>query len=107
MIDWNMKVTRIQREAESVATARQVDRIRRQTEVDAIVVVVGDLAFQGDETSQGRMLRRADTMDGEETVDWVLADNTVAQVTSAQLRAAARAAVDEMSRIWLDTTQGE
>lgn len=38
-----------------------------------------------------------------ETVDWVLADNTIALVTAAQLRAAAREAVDEMVRIWVGT----
>lgn len=107
MIDWTQKVPSSQREAEAAAAARAADRLRRQAEVDAIVVEVDGLRFQGDETSQGRMLRRADTLNGEETADWVLADNTVTQVTSAQLRAAARAAVDEMSRIWLETTQGE
>lgn len=101
MIDWDLKVTNSQREAESAAIARQTDRIRRQAEVDSIVVELDGLHFQGDEVSQGRMLRRADTMVAEELVDWVLADNTVAQVTASQLRTAARLAIDRMGEIWL------
>lgn len=101
MIDWDLKVTSSQREAEAAAIARQADRIRRQSEVDAIVVELEGLHFQGDEVSQSRMLRRADTMEGEELVDWVLADNSVAQVTASQLRTAARLAVDRMGEIWL------
>lgn len=79
------------------------DKQRRQVQVDALVVEIDGLLFQGDELSQGRMLRRAETMEVDETVGWVMADNTVVQVTSAQLRAAAREAVDEMGRIWIGT----
>lgn len=79
------------------------DKQRRQVQVDALVVEIDGLLFQGDELSQGRMLRRAETMEVDETVGWVMADNSVELVTAAQLRAAARAAVDETGRIWIGT----
>ena len=81
----------------------QRERAARQARIDPLTVEAENMVFQGDEVSQGRMLRRADTMSDTETVDWVLADNTIAQVTATQLRAAAREAVDEMGRIWVGT----
>lgn len=103
MIDWDRAVTREQQDSAAAQERRLMDKMRKQTLVDAIVVQIGDLLFQGDELSQGRMLRRAETMAADETVAWVLADNSVVLVTAAQLQAAARAAVDEMSRIWIGT----
>jgi hypothetical protein len=103
MIDWGQEITRQHQAASAEQEQRLADKVRRQALVDAIVVQIGDLFFQGDELSQGRMLRRAETMAVDETVAWVLADNSVALVTAAQLQTAARAAVDEMGRIWIGT----
>ena len=103
MIDWDRAVTREQQESAAAQELRRIDKMRRQSLVDEITVRIDGMLFQCDELSQGRMLRRAETMEVDETADWVLADNTVVQVTSAQLRAAAREAVDEMGRIWVGT----
>lgn len=102
-IDWSKMRTASDLAAEQAQADYEAWKVERKARVDALEVEVDGLVFQGNEISQGRMLRRADTLNGDETADWVLADNTVVQVTSAQLRAAARAAVDEMGRIWIGT----
>lgn len=103
MIDWDRAVTREQQESTAAQELRLIDKMRRQSLVDEITVRIDGMLFQGDELSQGRMLRRADTLVGGESAEWVLADNSVALVTADQLRAAAREAVDEMGRIWVGT----
>jgi len=59
--------------------------------------------FDGDETSQGRMLRAISIADitGETTTEWKLADNSVAIVTLDELKEALTLAGREMSNIWL------
>lgn len=71
--------------------------------VAAIVVQVGNKAFDGDEVSQGRMLRAIQIADvtGETTTMWKLADNSVAEVTLSELKEALTLAGKEMSRIWI------
>lgn len=74
----------------------------RQKQVDNIVVEIDGLKFDGDETSQGRMARAAGLAESpEETIKWILADNTVATVTAAQLKRAARAAGLEQEKLWI------
>ena len=76
-------------------------KAERQALVDAIVVDIDGMKFDGDEISQNRMARAMGLADSpDETTVWKLADNTFAQVTADQLRRGARAAGDEMTRIW-------
>ena len=76
-------------------------KAERQALVDAIVVDIDGLAFDGDEISQNRMARAMGLADSpDETTVWKLADKSFAQVTADQLRRGARAAGDEMTRIW-------
>ena len=61
--------------------------------------------FDGDETSQERMSRTitAALATGEDmsaTTTWVLADNTVAQVSITQLAQALRAAGEQQTKLW-------
>lgn len=77
----------------------------RAQAVSKIVVTVDGMKFDGDETAQGRMSRTitAAMMTGEqETVKtyWVLADNTVAQVTIEQLARALRLAGEKQTELW-------
>lgn len=101
MIDWSKMVTRQEQDASAEQEQRRLDKLRRQALVDGIVVQVHGLNFQGDEISQGRMLRRADTMQEGSSTSWVLADNSIVPVTKEQLRLAAKLSVEEMNRIWL------
>lgn len=83
-------------EAEALAQAKQ----ERAEAVSKIVVEVDGMKFDGDETSQGRMARSAVAMTEEETITWVLHDNTIAQVTKAQLLQALRLSGEEQTRLW-------
>lgn len=57
--------------------------------------------FDGDETSQTRMVRAASLMDDEEVTTWVLADNTVIEVTKAELMEASKLAGQEQTKLWI------
>ena len=72
----------------------------RAAYVSKIVVEVDGMQFDGDETSQDRMVRAAYALNDGETVQWVLADNTIAQVTKEQLRQALRLAGEAQTSIW-------
>ena len=69
--------------------------------VSKIVVEVDGMKFDGDEASQDRMARSVVALnDDNETVQWVLADNTIAQVTRIQLKQALRLAGEAQTAIW-------
>lgn len=77
-------------------------KAEREDYVKRIVVEVDGMMFDGDEVSQDRMARSIIALDLGEKVQWVLADNTVAQVTRAQLREALRKAGTAQTAIWSD-----
>ena len=75
---------------------------QRAAAVQIITVTVGNKTFNGDETSQARMLRRIFAMQqsNRNTTEWVLADNRTATVTLVDLIAAFTAANDQQSAQW-------
>ena len=77
-------------------------KAEREDYVKRIVVEVDGMMFDGDEVSQDRMARSIIALDLGEKVQWVLADNTVAQVTRAQLREALRKSGEAQTAIWAD-----
>lgn len=77
-------------------------KAQREDYVKRIVVEVDGMMFDGDEVSQDRMARSIIALDLGEKVQWVLADNTIAQVTRAQLREALRKAGMAQTAIWSD-----
>lgn len=82
-------------------------RSERAAAVDAIVVVVNNMPFDGNETAQGRMARSiAGWPEGRETVQWVLADNSLADVSKAQLQKALELAMEKMRELWVKPYQG-
>lgn len=83
-------------EAEALAQAKAV----RAEAVSKIVVEVDGMKFDGDEVSQGRMARSAVAMMDDETITWVLNDNSIAQVTKEQLLKALRLSGEEQTRLW-------
>jgi len=86
--------------------AREDFKTARAEAVAQIVVEVDGLLFDGDETSQTRMARAAVAMTDEETIQWVLADNTVTQCTKAELIEALRLAGEEQTRVWVMPEEG-
>lgn len=80
-------------------------KAERAKAVAAITVVVDGMTFDGDETAQGRMARaitmfQASSLPEDTTTAWVLADNTVAQVTVAQLAQALLLAGQKQTELW-------
>ena len=87
--------------AEELAQAKA----ERADAVSKITVTVDGMVFDGDEVSQERMARTitAAVATGEDmsaTTTWVLANNTVAQVSMQQLAQALRAAGEAQTELW-------
>lgn len=74
----------------------------RAIKVAAIKVEVDGMTFDGDESAQSRMARAITAAEtaGLESSVWVLADNTVATVTKAQLQQALSKAMLAMAELW-------
>lgn len=70
--------------------------------VDAITVTVDDLIFDGDEESQARMARtiQAAEYNGNKEFQWIMADNSVRNVTLDQLKEAFGKAVSVQNEMW-------
>ena len=83
-------------DAQALAQAKS----ERADAVAKIVVEVDGMKFDGDEVSQGRMARSAVAMTEDETITWVLNDNSIAQVTKTQLLKALRLSGEEQTRLW-------
>ena len=92
------ELTPEEQEAQDLAIAKR----ERAIKVAAIKVEVDGMTFDGDESAQSRMARAitaAETAGLDSTV-WVLADNTVATVTKAQLQQALTKAMLAMAELW-------
>ena len=78
-------------------------KLARTREVSNLVVEVDGLSFDGNEKAQDRMLRAVSTAEllGTKTVDWVLADNSVASITVTQLKEALKKSVEQTTRLWI------
>lgn len=77
----------------------------RAFDVSQITVEVDGMTFDGDETSQDRMTRAitmftSSGLPEDTTTSWVLADNTVAQVTIGQLTQALLLAGKKQTELW-------
>lgn len=93
-------------EEELAAKELEKAKAERAEYVSKIVVEVDGMKFDGDETSQDRMARSVVALnDDTETVQWVLADNTIAQVTRVQLKQALRLAGEAQTAIWANPYQ--
>ena len=80
-------------------------KAERAKAVASITVEVDGMVFDGDETAQDRMARaitmfQASNLPDDYTTAWVLADNTVAQVTVNQLAQALLLAGQKQTELW-------
>lgn len=82
---------------------RQKFKADRAAAVARIVVTVGDKQFDGDELSQTRMARALVGMRDDETIQWVLADNSVTEATREELTEALRLAGQAQTALWAQT----
>lgn len=81
---------------------RQKAKQEREVNVSNIKVSISPtLVFDGDERSQDRMARAIISMKDTDKISWVLHNNTVAQVTKAELQEALRLAGLKMAELWV------
>lgn len=84
------------------AEAIQEAKASKAMQVYELKVTVDGMEFDADEISQGRMARAVAASESPlETTLWKLADNTVAEVTAAQLKQALRLAGIAQTQIWM------
>ena len=105
MIDWSKVITAEEKSASYAKSAREAFKAERSLAVSAITVTTASgNTFDGDEVSQGRMVRAIialnSTVDAQ-SVAWVLADNTVIQATAAELSEALALAGAEQAALWV------
>lgn len=86
-------------------------KTERSDAVSRITVEVDGMIFDGDETSQDRMTRAitmftSSGLPADTTTSWVLADNTVAQVTISQLTQALLLAGQKQTELWTKPYEG-
>ena len=89
---------------------QKLEEAKRQREeaVRKIKVTVGDKVFDGDEDAQRRMVVAIQTAEiaSMDRAMWVLADNTVSEVTLVELKQALSLAAQEMAKLWTKPYQG-
>ena len=87
---------------EEIAVAELANaKAERAAAVAALAVEVDGMVFDGDEKAQERMARAVLMAESpEESMEWVLADSSVAVVTAEQLRRACRAAGKAQGALW-------
>lgn len=83
----------------------------RAEAVSRITVEVDGMVFDGDETAQDRMARaitmfQANNLPADTVTTWVLADNTIAEVTVAQLSKALLLAGQAQTALWTIPYEG-
>lgn len=102
-IDWSKMKTAAALAAEQALADYEAWKVDRQGRVDALVVELDGLRFDGDEISTRRMADMiAGADDLADTTEWTLADNGVAVITIRQLKAALRLATEARTAIWND-----
>lgn len=80
----------------------QEAKAERNQAVNNIVVEVDGMIFDGNEDAQRRISVAITTANitGQQSVDWVLKNNTVATVTREQLEKVLALSMQEMQRLW-------
>lgn len=76
-------------------------KLARHEAVGKIVVTTqAGNSFDGDEESQNRMSRSVNALNDDDTIPWVLANNSIAIVGKAELREALRLAGAAQAQLW-------
>lgn len=89
-------------EADEKAVALREAKRLRNAQVAAATVTIDDMVFEANQTSIDRMGNTIKGMEinGTDTVQWVLADDTVATVTLDHLKQAFGAGVAKINALW-------
>ena len=73
----------------------------RQAQVDSIIVTTAVGDWDGDEISQSRMSRAILSMNDTDSTLWIMADNTTATVTKANLTEALKLSSEAQTSMWI------
>lgn len=84
--------------AVALAKAKQE---RAQAVAGIIVTTTSGNSFDGHEDAQNRMARALLGLSDTDTMSWVLADNSIAQVTKAELQEALRLSGTAIAELWV------
>lgn len=77
-------------------------KAERQSKVDNIEVELNGIIYQGDETSQTRIARAVSVMEDTDTTMWVAKDNSINELSKADLKYILREAGIKQTLIWND-----
>lgn len=102
-IDWSKMRTPADLATEQAMADYEAWKVERQGRVDALVVEVDGMTFDGNEISTRRMadvIAAADDL--ADATEWTLADNRVVVVTVRQLKQALRLSTASRTAIWND-----
>lgn len=83
------------------ATLAKDKQERAQAVAEIIVTTTAGKSFDGNEDAQNRMARALLGLGDADTMPWVLADNTIVQVTKAELQEALRLSGTAMAELWV------
>lgn len=86
-------------EEQAAEALKQAKETRTQT-INATTVEVSGHVYDANETAQARLSRVVQILPENESVDWVLSDNTVARITVAELKEVLRLAVRNQVSLW-------
>ena len=101
---FNEETGTYQREYRSYTDEELQRQAKRQRALDVAAIKVTTSTgktFDGDETSQGRMSRAISVSSPGEATFWILADNTISEVTHEELKEALRLAGEAQTNIWV------
>lgn len=88
-------------ENDRIFQERYKAKVHRATVVAEIKVTTSaGNTFDGDEISQNRMAKVIVSMDDMDIVTWTLADNTIKEISKAELIEALKLAGKEQSKLW-------
>ena len=82
-------------------TLAKAKQERAQAVAEIIVTTTSGNSFDGYEDAQNRMARALLGLSDTDTMSWVLADNSIAQVTKAELQEALRLSGTAMAELWV------
>lgn len=80
---------------------QKAKQLRAQEVASIIVTTQAGNSFDGHEDAQNRMSRALLGLGDTDTMPWVLADNSIAQVTKAELMEALKMAGTAMAELWV------
>lgn len=93
--------TRKSNEQIAASAMTKAKQERAQAVADIIVTTAAGKSFDGHEDAQNRMARAITGMEDADEILWVLADNTPARVSKAELKEALRLAGQAQTELWI------